>query len=342
MKKIISMVALFAAVLGCQTAKANSDGEHYYGKATVEVAEDSKGLGTIYFIDKDEDGNEFTTNEIKGDGQDAQMPPAGYWNLTCTLQIEPAEGYVLQNLTDQDGNIYMVEGNDVSLHCTSTDEANPTTYNLQAHFIDASLVKDQELVEVTISDENVYGTFCAPVEATVPEDLVVYNVTGVEDDAVTIVRRESNVVPAFTPVLIMNDGWYPATITASYVKDELPEVLPEMKNGLLTGVLEDTAVPVGAYTLPEEGYYVEFTKVDDSMVIIPAYTAYMTLDSENENNTFSYMEVEAEDPGNGGETGVSTILDGLKKGNIYTIDGKKIDRLQEGINIVNGVKVIVK
>ncbi|MCM1153624.1 MAG: hypothetical protein NC328_08230 [Muribaculum sp.] len=338
MKKLISMVALFAAVIGCQTAKADQSSTTYYGKATVAVAEDSKGLGTVYFIDKDENGNEITATEISGSITDTQIPPKGYGAWNIKLKVDAAEGYVLANFTDQDGKIYNVDGNSVTLECMSKDEAAPSTFNLLAHFIDESLLVEQELVEVTVSDANRYATFCAPIEVTAPEDLVVYNVTGIDADAVTIVKRADNVIPAFTPVLLKNDGWAPVTVSATYTKNDIPEEIPAMQNGLLTGVLEETLVPAGVYTLPADGNNVEFTKVTTDDVTIPAYTAYMIVTGDETLASYSYKEVED----NGGNTGINAVFEGLKDGNIYTIDGVKIDSLQEGINIVNGVKVIVK
>ena len=131
--------------------------------------------------------------------------------------------------------------------------------------------------------------------------------------------------------MLENTGVFDESVTASYNKVQLPDPLPSLTTGVLTGTLEDLEVGIGNYILNPKGETSTFDKLTDEVRFIDAYTCYMTVeDGEN-----SY-KIEAQ------ESGIRQIVDANESTEIYNLDGVKLPRLQKGINIVNGVKVIVK
>lgn len=333
MKKLYLLAALaLAAAAQCPDAYAGGD-TRYYAKCTVQVAEDSKGLGTVYLVD--EDGVEI--DEAEGSGIDSQIPPAGGAKVTFHIVNEPADGYIFANFTDQSGTTYKYDlpgSNAVTLVATSEDEANPSVFNLQAHFVKEGELPKDNLAEVLITTLERYGTFMSPVDTEIPSDFVAYKILEIKDAAVMITPFESTELPAFTPVLLENVSIFNATISATYSEDDIPEDLPSMTSGLLIGTLDDMEAPIGSYVLEAYGEDdTTFTKVVDSDTTVPAFRAYLS--AEDASNDF-YPLKEAE------PVSVGKILDNLKEGEIYDIEGRKLDRLQKGINIVGGTKVIVK
>ena len=87
------------------------------------------------------------------------------------------------------------------------------------------------------------------------------------------------------------------------------------------------------YVLQNQSGNVAFYKVVEEMTAWKR-AAYLQIDAVSEVNAFSL---------NDAETAIKA-LDALMSGDakIYDINGREIKSLQKGVNIVNGVKVMVK
>lgn len=327
-KGILLAIAVAGAFLTSTEMKANST--FYYAKCTVEVAEDSKGLGTVYI--EDADGEHVTEAYKSGEDYGSMNTGATAW---FTIVNVPAEGYVFANFTDQDGNVYRYPDEDnlymLGLFATSTDPDEPTVYNLSAHFIDASLVSDDSVAEVTVGAEERFGTFMSPVETEIPSDFNAYTVVSVADGKTVLRIIEGGTLAAFQPVLLENVGIFDATFSVTYSKDILPDELPDMTEGVLTGTMEDILLPEGAYKLEANGEEdSEFTKYPASEVL-DAYQCYLTMDGDEQPSSISVSLL---------QTGVEAVnADTATR--IYDVTGCRIKQLGKGVNIVNGKKIIV-
>lgn len=335
MKKLF--FTLFIAALGMTAfqSKANDVGS-FYVTCKVAVADDSNGRGTVY-IDT-ENGQEMEQTKSTPN----QMPAVETKPIDFRVVNVPAEGYVFANFTDRNGTPYYYSDQStytVTLNGYSEDINDPTVYELFAHFVPAGDLPQEEFVEVTISAATKFGTFVAPVSVELPEGLMAYKVTGTDGDAL-IVEEVDTTVPAFTSVLLENTGVFDESVTTSYRKAQLPDPLPSLTTGLLTGTFEDLEVSLGSYLLNESQPAV-FEKLTTEVRFIDAYTCYMSV----ENGKDSY-EIDTTDPEPGPGPGTGGVIDTLlnKEGQteIFNISGRKLDRLEKGLNIVNGVKVIVK
>lgn len=331
MRKFLFLASLMCALFMSTNAKA--EGTTYYGKCSVEVAEDSKGLGTVYIDDNGEHVMEITKSEV-----DYNMVGGG--TMGVDIYNTPADGYVFANFTDQYGQVYyypedaLATGpNIISMFITSQDEANPTTYVLSAHFVKEGDLPKNDLAEVTVSSSRRFGTFMAPVDAEIPSEMVAYKVNSVDEEHIYIQELEGT-VPAFTPVLVENISLFDTSISATYDSAELPDPLPSMTAGVLTGTLEEIMAPVGSYVLPddEDVEMTDFVIVSNEETPVAPYTCYMTVDSENPADAYKINLA----------TAVKTITAPECETTIFSVDGRRLERLEKGINIVNGVKVIVK
>jgi hypothetical protein len=108
-------------------------------------------------------------------------------------------------------------------------------------------------------------------------------------------------------------------------------------DGLLTGVYEDTPATVGSYVLArnkETGKEVGFYLVGDQYKpTVGANHAYLTADG-NGVKAFYFP---------GKTTAIQGVFSEMANGNIYDLQGRKVQKMQKGgIYVINGHKVTVK
>lgn len=332
MKK--SFLFLFAAIVALTSFQAKaydpSAPDNFFVTCKVKVADDSNGRGKVYIDCAEGQVDEHTAYSPN------QMPPVEYKDVPFKIITVPEEGYVFTYFTDQNGNPhYYADQNErtVNLAGYSGDISNPTFYELSAHFVEAGELPSEEFFEVNVGAIARFATFIAPISIDLPDNLVAYRVTGTEGDAVILEESYDygETIPAFTAVLIENTGVFDESLTGSYSRAQLPDPLPSLTTGLLTGTLEDLEVAPGNYILNADGEDSTFDKLTSESLFINAYTCYLSVADGADYYTFDKPE-----------SGVETLLSPAEKTEIYNLDGVRIDRLQKGINIVNGVKVIVK
>ena len=104
------------------------------------------------------------------------------------------------------------------------------------------------------------------------------------------------------------------------------------KEGLLTGVYEDTKITSG-YVLQNLDNKVAFYLVD-SEITVPANRCYLDLD----NNVSAPVKALAFPDGT--LTSISEIQAADEKAVIYDLSGRRVSKATKGIYIINGKKVI--
>ena len=188
-----------------------------------------------------------------------------------------------------------------------------------------------DLAEATFKvGDALIGTFCAPFTVAIPADyqsfVTVSTVTGVgEKDVLTLEPITDGVVPAHTPVIVEIPQAFEMPVSGIYVKGT-PTV------GLLTGVYEDTQAPVDSYVLQSINDVVGFYQVvGQGQPTVKANRCYLTYSSNVK--AFYFNEDDA--------TGIS-LTPALSEGEgvIYNLAGQRINKMQRGINIINGKKIL--
>ena len=193
---------------------------------------------------------------------------------------------------------------------------------------DIELLYETEYDEVpVVMTEAKYATFCAPYDVNVPYGMTAYTVGGTKADNMTLDLNEvSGTIPANTPVVL--SGNTAKSLTAYGVA--APAAAEE---GLLVGVYEDTKVPVGSYVLQNIDGVVGFYQVaEGQQPTVKANRCYMTASASNV-KAFFFNEDDA--------TGINDLRDVNAHNNvIYNIAGQRVNKMQRGINIVNGKKIL--
>lgn len=206
------------------------------------------------------------------------------------------------------------------------DATNKHVYTIQFKKPVSELV-----VPVTLNSKYAYTTICVPFDSSTPYYGTVdaWTVDGIEDNGATLVLTKiGGQLKAHQPVLLENWGLDMSEELRGFPTEGTP------KAGLLTGTYEDIKAPKGSYVLQYQNETLGFYKVENTQPTVKAYHAYLNVDSNVKGFGFST------------ENGATAIkaLEALTSGKpeIYDLNGRKLNKLQKGVNIVNGVKVLVK
>lgn len=190
-------------------------------------------------------------------------------------------------------------------------------------------VGDLANATVSVSDALV-STFCAPFTIAIPADyqsvVTASTVTGVEGNVLKLEPVADYVIPANTPVIVEIPMAYTLPVSGIYVKGT-PTA------GLLTGVYENTLAPVGSYVLQNLNDKVGFYQVTaGNQPTVGANRCYLTVASGIK--AFYFDEDDA--------TSIQTIENGQQTadGVIYNVAGQRMNKMQRGINIINGKKIL--
>ncbi len=202
--------------------------------------------------------------------------------------------------------------------------------------------------DISVPASTLYSTFIAPFdikisdveeEATlkIPEGvgLKAFIVESIVDDNETNRLKVTQIdeIPANTPVLLSAKTGFNVRLRGMSKQQGVTYT-----KGLLTGTFGNLEVKDG-YVLQKHGVNEPtFYKIDPTApVVVPAYKCWLRVSASNVKEYF----IDFDD--NDEETGINAINALLSgKGEIYDLNGRKLESLQKGMNIVNGVKVLVK
>lgn len=178
-----------------------------------------------------------------------------------------------------------------------------------------------------------YFTLILPCPSILPTGITLYGCSAAEDDGVTLtLSTQSGNISPNVPYIVE------ATVGAKYTIIGWDKGSRETHtSGWLTGVLADegATVPADSYVLARHSSGVQGFFPTDGKVTCPQYRCYLTVPSTLSAAAFFF-------PG-GAQTGIESVFSGNDgKVTIYNLAGQKLNKLEKGINIVNGRKVLVK
>ena len=178
---------------------------------------------------------------------------------------------------------------------------------------------------MAVNAEAKYGTFCAPYAVEVPADVQAYTVPSVATNGKLTLTEVANTIPANTPVVLYAEAGLEAVETFGVAEDGTPVA------GLLTGVFEETTAPVGSYVLQNLNEKVGFYQVAaGSQPTVGANRCYLTASSSIK--AFFFDE---------DATGIANMKGQNDQNSvIYNLAGQRLNKVQKGINIINGKKIL--
>ena len=183
--------------------------------------------------------------------------------------------------------------------------------------------KVEEPITVTVGSA-LYTTFVAPANVSFPNDVTAYIVTSMTDTSIHL--EEIKNVPEDTPVIVKATAAGTYTLTPTDEADDVTGNLLLASNGTVTG-------GQGIYALAQKNGNVGFYPVASS-VTIPAGKAYLKTGVDVKGYVFDF-----DDNATSIEmvNGQSSMVNGQP---IYNLAGQRLNKIQKGINIVNGKKIL--
>ena len=181
-----------------------------------------------------------------------------------------------------------------------------------------------------------YGTFVAPFDVVVPDDVIAYSIDEANGNSLTMTSKATggSTLPACTPVVTYSEN----VVTQQYTGYSVA-TSDAVKSGLLTGVFTATQAPVGSYVLQQNNGRLGFYPVvENKPITVPAGRVYL---EDNGSGARSFLFDDA-------VVGIETVK-ALTSGEalIYNVNGVRQPRLMKGLNIVRTrdgrtTKVMVK
>lgn len=172
-----------------------------------------------------------------------------------------------------------------------------------------------------------YGTLVLPFYAPIPDGMTAYTCATVDGNTLQLTAVDDQLLPN-TPYIVENaEG---ATFT--FANTSLGDYADPVSEGLLTGIYAAAEAPTGSFVLQKQNGVLGFYQVETPVTVQPN-RCYLTLDGSLA-KAFYFSTT-------------STAVDALealtdRSTEIYDLQGRRLQRLQKGVNIVGGHKVYVK
>lgn len=220
-------------------------------------------------------------------------------------------------------NAYFYDNGDGTSSADRGSSASMTDGNLRYRSWQLEAVTSFDF-PVNISEAG-YATLCAPVALTIPAGVTANTLTLDTNGKTLVLSPVGDAIPAGTPVLIEGpQGSYSFATT-----DGVPAINAA---NLLIGTYPAIAAPVGCYVLQNQSGAVGFYQVDNVTPNVRGFRAYIPTQTSPV-KAFFFGDT---------EDAIQSVISGAASAEIYNLAGQRVNKLQRGVNIVNGKKVLVK
>lgn len=188
-----------------------------------------------------------------------------------------------------------------------------------------------------------YATIIFPINFSVPSNWALYSCAGNEGATLTLTPfseagKNVPLIVEYTDEATMPSQSAPKVY--QFIGYSTGAGTENVTTGYLTGVLssETTTVPNGSYVLAldkntgKQAFY-----LTNGSVTCPKFKCYLTVPGSESATKAFYFD------GNGETTSIESIFGGNDEETvIFDLAGRRLNKLQKGVNIVNGRKVLVK
>lgn len=256
---------------------------------------------------------------------------AGPWDRESTTMNVTTTGATISGISTQP--MTTRQWNDFTATITATSLSFRITFAASNNrfFLDEIVVTNPGIsVTATLNDYG-YASFCSeyPLDFSSVSDFSAWQITNIDSDNNITFAKVTGSVKGGTGLLLKGEGNATVTIpsvnSTNVLSDNLLEgVMAPTYVDLDTyyGLKGNTLVPVAASTVPA------------GKAILPAS---IVAESEGEVKPFVFVFEDDEDGINDLNANVN-----LNEGAIYNLAGQRLSKMQKGINIVNGKKVLKK
>ena len=247
---------------------------------------------------------------------------------------------------DEDGNV-------TSSGPTTTDESGNTVLVLENPFT---------VPLFAANSSNLWMTWCDKYDYVKPEGVTVYTVSGVENNNVTL-REVSDVIPAYTPVLLYREAAGDDVVTATFsALGTAPASGYDSSSGIVEANLSDNVTLYGnsgdeayasgsdnnIYAISDLSDIQSYVLLDGQFVLVDydegigAHRCWLNV-TKSTTNGARMLSINTDSESTGIET-TNFTNSANSSGAWYGIDGRKLDGkpTKKGLYIYNGKKQVIK
>lgn len=279
-------------------------------------------------VTTDGDGQASISSNGGFSGTESRLCPGE--TITCRATSTPTSLFAYWK--DKDNNV--VSNDSVyTFRLTEGDEENVMTAVFQ---------QLDKKVAFTIPER--WSTFYYHKDVTMPKNVWIYRPTKISDDGKSIIIPMpfgSNLIPAYTPVLLENDSRQPVTLTLYTCDNPISGQTDGNTDGLLRGTTVDTTAPDSSYVFKEVGGLRDFYLYDATSKApqVEAFHCWLEIGDSDFHPTMLALETKTTDISNVKDDDTSAMD---KDDNaIYNLAGQKVTTPQRGhLYIQNGRKLI--
>lgn len=327
---------------GGQSTKDKTDTQNYdgYYSLTYEYAYDKNYGQAFRFIPVEGEKDMYKISFTGEDGETCYMATqkgAGYKNSSDVARIRVTEdidrALKFRVVATSEEGVWNLLNTETTNHTPiGVNDYGVYTRTNRPGFNIAKAEQAQATLKVVTGVK--YGTFIAPFKAKKPANVTLYSVEAVNGSTLTLV--EATEIAANTPYIVYADE--EETIT-----ETLKAYGTATKDTYVAGLLEGT-LPGGEMTLGTDCYLLQknndvvgfYQCVADQKYTLGANRAYLKYEPTAPVKAFFFGEENQ-------TTAITTLSELMNgKAEIYDLNGRKLRKLEKGINIVNGKKVIIK
>ena len=329
-------------VAGGQGTKDKTDTKNYdgYYSLTYEKAYDKNYGQAFRFIPVEGEKDMYKISFTGEDGETCYMATqkgAGYKDsqvarIRVTEDIDKALKFKVV-ATSVEGVWNLLNTESASQTPIGVNDYGVYTRTNRPGFAIAEAEQAQATLKVVTGVK--YGTFIAPFKAEKPENVTLYSVE--EVDGTTLKLGEVSEIAANPPYIVYADA-------KETISETLTAYGTATKDGYQAGLLVGTLAGGGEMTLGADCYLLQkhddvvgFYKCEDGKKYkLGANRAYLKYEAPAGVKAFFLAD-------ENNETAITALSDLMNgKAEIYDLNGRKLQKLEKGVNIVNGKKVIIK
>lgn len=219
----------------------------------------------------------------------------------------------------------------VSAKLTTIDEVK----HIPAEYISTSVkVGSTSTLGLKVSSTNQFGTCILPFDYVLPADgsLKAYTCSNYAEDAL-LLTSVAEKMKAYTPYILYSPNGFSATISGEVDASKYPEG-GVVKQGFLVGTLVQKELTAStSYVMQNQGNGPLFYRVGATPFVLSAGKCYAELPEGSEARTIRFDD---------DATGIFETENEKLSGNqeTYDLSGRRVEKLEKGVYIVNGQKVV--
>ena len=202
-----------------------------------------------------------------------------------------------------------------------------------ADYISNTLAVDNtSTITLTVSSANQFGTCILPFDYALPTDgsLKAYTCSKCTSEELLLTEVQTK-IQAYTPYILYSPSGFSANIGGEVDANKYPEG-GTVKQGYLVGtVVQKELKESTSYVMQNQGNGAMFYNVGDTPFVLSAGKCYAELPDGSEARVIRMDDA----------TGIIETENGKRKTeNDFDLSGRRVEKLQKGVYIVNGNKVV--